>query len=246
MALAAGHLLDLWSCGHLTSVLTRVQLSAGGNKVAAPGRAFMHLTFSGLGAISAAQGGVRRIHMEYMKSLLKRLGLADTAATNAMKWFIEGTAPALDLPALLAPCSKTHSRAPIMASLALESFCVCAQLSDGPTRKQLAMLSCIAQALGISERRLAMLMRELAPIARQFHSPGTSAEAVLDSLSAAFELFDLNPGASSAQITQAYRRFAARHHPDRLPPDSAEAARRKSEGLMQQAQDARELLQALH
>ena len=251
--LACGHLFDLWATGELLTTIFATTRTHHRNSGAGPD--FMRLTFTGLGDISRAEPSQQGAHLRYVEQLSKRLRLDRRARKDAMRWFLQGRGPNCDFTDIIAACSDGYARTPLLANMAMECFCACALLGGAPSSAQQLRLQAFAAALGAPASRIGLLLRELAPIASRAacghasHAGSKSVPANPNSTDNAAErdalaLLGLSRDASESEVKQAYRRFVARHHPDKLPTDCSARKQREAQQNMQIAQDALTLLQA--
>lgn len=246
--LACGHLFDLWAKGELLTTLFAATRTRGKRRTT--GAAFMQLTFTGLGDISRARPDHHAAHLRYVEQLGHRLHLDRRARKDAMQWFLQGRGPNYDFSDLIATCTDGYSRAPLLTNMALECFCSCALLGGIPNKAQRLRLDAFAVALGAPTSRVRILLHELAPIANRTEELAAAHRTTMgladfdsSAIQAALALFELTPAATAEEIKQAYRRYVARHHPDKLSAESPREKRRQAEHNMQQAQDALALLQ---
>ena len=262
VGLAGGHLFDLWARGELLTTLFAATRSRTKSRTNGP--AFMQLTFTGLGDLSRTRPDLREAYLTFLDQLSTRLHLDNRARRDAKRWFVEGSGPDCDFSDLIMRCADGYTRAPLLANMALECFCSCALLDGTPNRAQRLRLDAFAAALGAPTNRVRHLLRELTPIVarknaeilrNQTNNSGTKAtlnaglrastvEDLATQQQAALTLFKLSGNATAAEIKQAYRRFVAEHHPDKLPKESSTHQHRQAEHNMQQAQDALALLQS--
>lgn len=196
-----------------------------GCRVDAAERQFLTACFALMGHLAKADGRVSEEEVAAAGAVMEELALDDGRRQRAIYLFTLGKQADFPLAALLRRFRASTRRRPAAA----EQLLLCllrVSLADGqPGAAQLRLLLRIAGRLRISPTRLDQLVRQSQQTAAP--PPRRPSESVAG-LSRALELLEVEADATPAEITRAYRRAIARHHPDRQQADADPAMLRRS------------------
>ncbi|MBV9343957.1 MAG: co-chaperone DjlA [Gammaproteobacteria bacterium] len=181
------------------------------------GRRFFRSTFRVMGALAKSDGRVTEAEIAAARAIMQELRLGPEQVREAIECFGAGKQPGFDLQAELEALAQACDARPQLLRMFFE-IQVRAALAgnnlDGPVR---ILLLRSARTLGISAFEFAHLETVLRLQRGAFH--GARAQAAPQSgatLEAAYRVLEVDPRASDAEVSKAYRRQLQRHHPDKL------------------------------
>jgi DnaJ like chaperone protein len=175
---------------------------------------FFETTFGVMGHVAKADGRVSEAGIRAARGIMSRMQLNSVQVQEAIRLFTAGKAPDWPLKQHLAPlCEALEGRDALKRAfleLQVETALASGQLSPR-TRERLWQ---VASALGLSRVELAQI-EALFRIGESFRS-ARGGRAPKPSMTDAYCVLGLEPGASDAEIKLAYRRLMNQHHPDKL------------------------------
>ena len=174
---------------------------------------FLDSVFAVMGAICKADGQVTDDEIRVAEQLFERLRLDEAARARATTAFARGKAADFDLDAEVArfAASTRGQRALMSMFLQLQIAAVGADGRIHPAEHE--MLVRIARGLGLSEAEVARMEAMLRGAASG--GTGTGQRSSVD-LDWAYQVLDVSPQASDAEVKKAYRKLINENHPDRL------------------------------
>lgn len=231
----------------------RVDLFGGAT---ASGRArlkerFFETTFEVMGHLTKADGRVSAPEIAFAESVMDRMELSAALRRAAILCFNQGKAPGFDLMGSLSGLSRAGLGQGPLLQIFLEVQLGAAHADGEPTAGQREILERIRRALQMplaSYRRLERLILIQKRVPGGFganpgagrsggsRSQGASRGRALDPLAGAYATLGVEPGASDAEVKQAYRRLMNRHHPDKLasrgmPEEALKLASQKTQEI---------------
>jgi DnaJ like chaperone protein len=180
--------------------------------------AFFRATFQVMGHVAKSDGRVSEQEIEAARAAMRRFSLGEADVGRAIAYFTEGKRPDFALRETLAELSSLIGRrGGGLRRMFLQIQLEAALQGNGLTPAARPILHEICQALGVSPLEFASLeamlrMRAQAGAGAQAHSPNAAAARVAD----AYRVLGMQPSASNAELTRAYRRLVSRNHPDKL------------------------------
>ncbi len=238
LGITLGHLYDLWASRDATHKSDNV---AGlGQTHTTSANPQLQYLFAALGRIAKAGGRVRTAHVTYATSLMQQMGMDKNARTLAQGWFNAGKSNGYSFQKLARAClrwdeSTSQSRLTILR-------CMCHMAVIEVSNEAIACLKQLGGYLGFSPAHVA---REFGDVHNTSAPPQAQPESVAErKLKAAFERLGVAPDAPFTAVKHAYRQKVSRHHPDKLPVDASEGARRYAQQQMIELRDALELIQS--
>jgi len=195
---------------------------------------FFRSTFSIMGCVAKADGRVSETEIQAARGVMEHLRLTPEQVQMAIRFFTEGKQTGFDLDGgvqdLRRVCGRRHDLLRMFMELQMRAALFGSDL-QGPAR---VVLQRMANGLGISGMELASLEALL----RLQHGRGRSSASVppASKLADSYRVLEVEPGASNADITKAYRRAMSRHHPDKLlanglPESMMELAKQKTQQI---------------
>ena len=174
---------------------------------------FLDSVFAVMGAICKADGQVTDDEIRVAEQLFERLRLDEAARARARTAFARGKAADFDLDAEVArfAASARGQRALMSMFLQLQIAAVGADGRIHPAEHE--MLVRIARGLGLSEAEVARMEAMLRGAASGDAGAGQRSSVDLDW---AYQVLDVSPQASDAEVKKAYRKLINENHPDRL------------------------------
>lgn len=181
------------------------------------GERFFRSTFRVMGALAKSDGRVSEAEIAAARAIMRELHLDAAQVRAAIECFGAGKQPQFELRAELAALAQACHERPQLLRMFFE-IQVRAALAgndlEGPVR---ALLLSTARALDISAFEFAHLEAVLRIQRGAFRAPpGPGAPPSGAALTAAYRVLEVEPAASDAEVSKAYRRQLQRHHPDKL------------------------------
>lgn len=209
---------------------------------------FFRTVFSVMGHVAKSDGRVSEQEIAAAREVFRQLRLSESATREAIQWFTRGKEPGFALDASLAAlrqdCAGRHDILRMFLEIQLRAALLGSGL-QGPARSVLVR---IAQQLGISGLEFAHMeavLRLQGYGAAHAHAGagyaggqagGPSTAPRRDTLREAYEILEVAPVASDAEVTKAYRRQMSQNHPDKLvarglPESMLEIAKEKTQAI---------------
>lgn len=179
--------------------------------------AFFTAVFSVMGYVAKADGRVSEEEIELARSVMAQMNLSAEMKRTAIRLFTEGKAADFPLDDVLTQfrreCRRRHNLMQMFIEIQIH-----AAYADGEmTRDEQRVLLQIGETLGFSRHEFEHLD---AIIKAQRHAAGEGQRPAQTSsgftLRESYEILDINPNATDAEVKRAYRRLMNQHHPDKL------------------------------
>ncbi len=233
---------------------------------------FFRVTFGVMGAVAKADGRVSEQEIAAARHVFAQLRLGEHAARAAIDYFNRGKQPDFEWHGAVAELKRVCSGRHDLLRMFLEIQLRAALLGNGLAGPARSILQRIAQMLSFSGLEFAHMEAVLrlqgygadfAPGAE----PGTGAGGGAagggeswreqqrtyrqprggDPLQQAYEILEVKPDSSDAEVTKAYRRQMSQNHPDKLlarglPESMLEIAKEKTQAIQaayERVRDAR-------
>ncbi len=205
---------------------------------------FFKTTFEMMGHVAKSDGRVSEAEIEAARRLMQRLNLGPNEVARAVGYFRAGKVPgydaALSVARLRDACGARHDLLRAFIEIQLRAALDGNGLSP-PARQ---ILSRVAERLGMSGLEFARMeaaLRSYEPFTGTYERAPPRGQSLADR----YAELEVEPTATDAEVTKAYRRQMSRHHPDKLvanglPESMAQVAKEKT----QRIQEAYEAIRA--
>lgn len=206
---------------------------------------FFRATFSVMGHAAKSDGRVSEQEILAARQVFRHLRLGEAETQQAMEFFTRGKAADFDLAATLAElrraCGGRHDLLRYFLDIQMRTALLGNDL-QGPVRP---LLMRVAQGLGITGfefTHMEALLRMQGFGAGQPYSRaggnggGYGGRPQASSLADAYEVLEVKPDCSDAELKKAYRRQMSQNHPDKLvsrglPESMLEIAKEKTQAI---------------
>jgi DnaJ like chaperone protein len=194
---------------------------------------FFRATFAVMGCIAKADGRVSPSEIEAARGVMQHLRLTADQVQAAIRFFTEGKQPAFELERTLrelrSVCGRRHDLLRYFIEIQMAAALQGSNLL-GPSR---AIIQRAAQSLGVSALELAHIEALLRIQSGERPEAGQRAAG---RLTEAYQILEVAPTATDAEVTRAYRRQMSRNHPDKLvanglPQSMMEIAKEKTQRI---------------
>jgi DnaJ like chaperone protein len=199
---------------------------------------FFRTAFGVMGHVAKADGRVSEQDIAAARRIFRQFNLNEADTRAAMEFYSSGKATGYDLDGALAELAVACRGREEVLRMFLEIQMRAALLGDGLQGAARAVLVRVAGALGIGTLEFAHL-EILARLQAQAAGvpPGAARSGPRrDPLADAYEVLEVLPGATDAEVKRAYRRQMSRNHPDKLvarglPESMLEVAKQKTQAI---------------
>jgi DnaJ like chaperone protein len=203
---------------------------------------FFRAAFTVMGHVAKSDGRVSEQDIAAARRIFRQFNLGDADTRAAMQFYTEGKQGGFDADGMLAELAAACRGRPDVLRMFLEIQMRAALLGDGLAGVTRETLLGIASALGIGALEFAHLEALLrfqayagayAAGGRAGARPGPDARSSLD---AAYEILEVAPTATDAEVKRAYRKQMSENHPDKLvarglPESMLEVAKQKTQAI---------------
>lgn len=210
------------------------------------GERFFTATFEVMGHVAKSDGRVSEAEIAAARQVMSDLRLDGAQIHAAIAYFTRGKSADFDLESTMQQLSAACARQPHLLRVFLE-IQVRAALEgvdmQGPAK---VAVQRVAELLDVSRLELAHMEAVLRIRREQFRANGSrggSAGGAVPPkssmrLDAAYQILEIDPKTSNADISKAYRRQLSKHHPDKLKanglPDSMlEHAKQRTQQIIE-------------
>lgn len=190
--------------------------AADGVRVADPRSARVEFLFLWLGHLAKADGRVSEGDVAAAEQLMHRLQLDDAGRAGAIRAFQRGRAGRLDIVGEVSAFRRVASPQPPELADMLRALADYARNDGRMTPAERGLIERLGSAFGMSREAVA------AQIAERAVGP---APLPLDDC---YRMLGLAPSVSDHELTRAWRRLLAQHHPDKLQGQGADEAALKA------------------
>jgi DnaJ like chaperone protein len=180
--------------------------------------AFFTATFSVMGHLAKADGRVSPDEIRLAQAVMSQMSLSNEMRQTAIRLFNEGKSPGFPLDEVVEQfrieCHRRHTLIQMFMEIQIQ-----AAFADGQMdRPEEAVLKHICHLLHIPEFTFRLLVQR---VRAETHYAGTGGRAGAGqpqglSLEDAYDILNVESGASDQEIKRAYRRLISQHHPDKL------------------------------
>jgi DnaJ like chaperone protein len=184
----------------------------GSNPSADSGDLFFATTFAVMGHIAKVDGRVSEDEIEGARRIMHEMHLAPHQVRAAIDHFTRGKSPDYPLAGELARLSNAIGRRRDLARSFVEIQTRAMIGAGSLERAKRDALWRVARGLGIGRAELAQIEALVRAHAEQARTAGRRAV----SISEAYRVLGIEPGASEKEVKTAYRRLMNQHHPDKL------------------------------
>ncbi len=214
--------------GHQYDVRAEHAAALGGPRasVLQIGEEFFRATFLVMGHIAKADGRVTQREIDAARATMQSLRLTAAQTREAMELFTAGKQSDFDLDATIASLRQTCGGHPALTGMFLEiqmRAAISGEEAGAPLQPTVkARLGRVAGILGVPQAHVEQLEAALRYYGRR--PAGATQASTSERLATAYRSLEIEPAATDAEVTTAYRRLMSRHHPDKLKanglPDS--------------------------
>lgn len=206
---------------------------------------FFRNAFRVMGYVAKSDGRVSEQEIAAAREIFRQFRLDEAQTRQAIDLFTEGKSAGFDLDAALAElreaCGRRHDLLRVFVEVQLRAALLGNDMAGG-TR---ALLGRIAQRLGVSGLEFAHLeaLLRLQGYGARPAGPGAGWGGAApppprreESLAEAYEVLEVSPQATDAEVKRAYRRAMSQNHPDKLvsrglPESMMEMAKQKTQTI---------------
>ena len=179
--------------------------------------AFFRVTFQVMGHVAKADGRVSEQEIEAARATMRRFALDEADVRHAIAFFTDGKRPDFALRETLEELRQLIGHRGDLRRMFLQIQLEAALHGNGISPAVRPVFHEICQSLGLSALEFASLeamlrMRAQAGAGAEAQTPGAAATRIAD----AYRVLGVQPSASNADLTRAYRRLVSRNHPDKL------------------------------
>ena len=209
---------------------------------------FFRTAFEVMGHVAKSDGRVSEQEIAAARQTFRQFQLDEQQTHEAIECFNRGKQAGFDLDRALARLTNVCAGRHDLLRVFLEVQMRAALLGNGMQGRTRVLLGRMAQALGVSGLEFAhleALLRLQGYGAAHARARGAYAGAGAghapppprtDPLGEAYEVLEVRPGASDAEIKRAYRRLMSQNHPDKLvsrglPESMLEMAKQKTQTI---------------
>jgi DnaJ like chaperone protein len=203
---------------------------------------FFRAAFTVMGHVAKSDGRVSEQDIAAARRIFRQFNLGEADTRAAMGFYAEGKQPGFDADGMLSGLAAACRGRPEVLRLFLEIQMRAALLGDGLAGATRESLLRIASGLGIGALEFAHLeallrFQAYAGALGPAGGPGTRAAAGgRSSLEEAYEMLEVAPTASDAEVKRAYRKQMSVNHPDKLvarglPESMLEVAKQKTQAI---------------
>ena len=212
---------------------------------------FFRTTFAVMGCVAKSDGRISEQDIAAARHVFAQLRLGEAASRVAIEHFNRGKQPDFRWQPVVAELRRVCGGRHDLLRMFMEIELRAALLGNGLAAPARALLLRIAQSLGITGLEFAHLeaVLRLQGYGAGFESGGARADSQQDyrsaggagaspgnALAEAYEILEVEPSASDAEVTKAYRRQMSQNHPDKLvarglPESMLEIAKEKTQAI---------------
>jgi len=209
---------------------------------------FFRTAFEVMGFVAKSDGRVSEQEIAAAREIIRQFQLDEAQTREAIDRFTAGKQAGFDLDQALARLTNACGGRHDLLRVFLEVQMRAALLGNGMQGRTRVLLGRIAQALGISGLEFAHLeallrlqgygaaYAQARAGAQPGGGPGYRPPPRTDHLREAYEVLEVTPDASDADVKRAYRRLMSQNHPDKLvsrglPESMLEMAKQKTQTI---------------
>lgn len=207
---------------------------------------FFRASFEVMGCVAKADGRVSEQEIAAARQIFRQFRLSEAQTREAIECFSRGKQSGYDLNAALAALRRACGDRHDLLRVFLEVQMRAALLGNGMQGHARVLLGRIAQQLGVSGLEFAHLeaVLRLQGYGGHTYAGGAGSGAAgaapqaprADPLREAYEVLEVSPDASDAEVKRAYRRQMSQNHPDKLlarglPESMLDVAKQKTQTI---------------
>jgi DnaJ like chaperone protein len=198
---------------------------------------FFRATFQAMGHVAKADGRVTEQEIDAARATMRRFSLSEADVRRAIDLFTEGKSPDFPLEDVLGDFRAGSTGRQDLRRLFVQIQLEAALQAGGLSPPARAVFARMCSVLGISAMEFAALEAMLRMRGGQAGA-GPSARPAADRLADAYQALGVQPAASDADVTLAYRRLMSQNHPDKLvanglPQSLVEAAHERTRQILE-------------
>ncbi len=192
-------------------------------------RSFFEATFQVMGHVAKADGRISEEEIRVARQVMVQMRLSEEATREAMALFNKGKSADFNLEEVLAPLRLIGQRQRNLVQMFVE-IQLRAALADGEVAaEERQIINNIAHILGFTTDDVVRLEAMMRAERHNQQQPGNRGMELAD----AYDILNLEEGASDAEVKKSYRKLINQHHPDKLaakglPPEMMKMAEDKS------------------
>lgn len=196
---------------------------------------FYNSAFRCMGYIAKADGRVSESEIAAAQAVMRNLGLSNAMQREAIELFNQGKQPGFDIKEQISKLRSACWRHPNLLRMFLEIQIQMANAGTMTPGKKAALQSIFNQLglAGFNFSQFEQRYRAGQNYQRYRQQPRQDPRAHLKD---AYQILDVTPQTSDADVKKAYRRMMSKHHPDKLiadgmPPEMIKMATQKTQQI---------------
>ena len=207
---------------------------------------FFAATFAVMGHVAKSDGRVSEAEVAAARQIMAELGLSGAQIHTAIGHFTRGKGADFDMEATVREFAEACAQEPNMLRVFLE-FQVRAALEgvdmQGPAKAAVQRVAALLEISPIELVRIEQILRFRRDRFRQGAGSGSRSGPGAPprngmQLQAAYQVLEIDPKASNADVAKAYRRQLSKHHPDKLksnglPESMLEHAKQRTQQIIE-------------
>ena len=181
--------------------------------------AFFRATFQVMGQVAKSDGRVSEQEIEAARQAMRRFSLGEADVRRAIAYFTEGKRADFALRETLEELRGLIGRRGDLRRMFLQIQLEAALQGNGLNPAARPVFHEICQALGVPPLEFASLEAMLRMRTNSGSGAGGNAQGpagAVTQVADAYRVLGVQPQASDAELTRAYRRLVSRNHPDKL------------------------------
>lgn len=205
-----GHMFD---AGYFRGMLANLKPNLDNNQYVQ--NVFFNTTFMIMGYLAKSDGHVSEQEITAARHIMRQMHLNEKLKREAIQCFYRGKRRDFDLEMALHELRQACGRHPSLLRTFLEIQVQMAQAEGYMTPAKQAALQDICSRLGVT-MNFNHYQQRRSYQRHSYQSNQQQQQTQRSNLSTDYELLEIKPSATDAEVKKAYRRMMSKYHPDRL------------------------------